>query len=187
MHQEQRLLRPEFYEEVLCLWERYPKKDKSKTQKLQEVLDNCSNSTTKEQFVALLKKEKGFTKGEAIEYIKSKLIPTRRNPNNVSTNAIKQQPLFPRGEILEDAGWISECEDKIHLTKAKKQFRKDAEWLFQEYNTGKYKSETDKSPHRFIEHLKNLLSKKLRESRRDFTSTEIQNIIQYLNQEYGIG
>lgn len=99
---------------------------------------------------------------------------------------MQQQSLFAGGGILEDDYWITECESMINLPKARKQFRKDAEWLFSEYNAGKHKNDSDRSPQRFIDHLKNLLFKMQRDSKRDFTINEIQTIINYLNNRYAL-
>ena len=203
LYQEQRPLRPNFYDEVLSIWNSYSKKDKNKTQIMHKVLNNCSNSTTKEEFIALLKKEKGFSKGEAINYITKALMPPQSNYNNVSTNTIKQQPLFPRGEILEDLSWVNECENMINSQKARKQFREDIMWFIDNHKeeyidkkkgklNGKYFGH-DTSNDRVFERLKYFLedrvnprNKKMQWLQPIYKDIPVMEILQKIKQLYDI-
>ena len=204
LYQEQRPLRPDFYDEVLSIWNSYSKKDKNKTQILHKVLNNCSISTTEKEFIDLLKKEKGFTKGEAINYITNALTMPQSNSNNTSTNAIKQQPLFPRGEILEDLSWVNECENMINSLKARKQFREDIMWFIDNHKeeyidkkkgklNGKYFGH-DTSNDRVFERLKYFLedrvnprNEKMQWLRPIYKDIPVMKILQKIKQLYDIG
>ena len=203
LYQEQRPLRPDFYDEVLSIWNSYSKKDKNKTQILHKVLNNCSISTTEKEFIDLLKKEKGFTKGEAINYITNALTMPQSNSNNTSTNAIKQQPLFPRGEILEDLSWVNECENMINSLKARKQFREDIMWFIDNHKeeyidkkkgklNGKYFGH-DTSNDRVFERLKYFLedrvnprNEKMQWLRPIYKDIPVMKILQKIKQLYDI-
>lgn len=194
---------PDFYDEVLRIWNSYPNKDKKKTQTLQKVLNNCSISTTRKEFIDLLKKEKGFSKGEAINYITKTLMPPQSNSNNASANAVKQQPLFPRGEILEDLSWVNECENMINSQKARKQFREDIMWFIDNHKEayidkkkgklkGKYYGH-DTSNDRVFERLKYFLedrvnpkNEKMQWLRPIYKDIPVMEILQKIKQLYDI-
>lgn len=119
--------RPDFYDQVISIWKKYPKKDKTKTKTIIEVLNGCSYSTTRQEFISRLSSTTGFKRGGAIDYIKKELIQaTNDNNQQVTLSNAAQQSLF---SILEDSDWIVECENMIIDKKARKQFHEDIIWF----------------------------------------------------------
>ena len=130
-------------------------------------------------------------------------MPPQSNSNNTSTNAIKQQPLFPRGEILEDLSWVNECENMINSQKARKQFRDDIMWFIdnhkEEYidkKKGKLKGKYyghDTSNDRIFERLKYFLedrvnpkNEKMQWLRPIYKDIPVMEILQKIKQLYDI-
>lgn len=86
--------------------------------------------------------------------------------------------------MLEDFSWVSECEAKILTPTGKEQFRKDAQYVFVDHLSGKSKAEKENAD--IIKHLYFLLMKMAKESKRDYSLSEIKDIETYLKQKYGI-
>jgi hypothetical protein len=86
--------------------------------------------------------------------------------------------------MLKDTCWISKCEEMISAFTGKKQFREDAQYVVNQHLTGK--SKVEKANEDVIKHLYFLLKKKTKESKREYTISEIKNIETYLKKKYDI-
>ena len=197
-------LHPDFYDQVISIWEMYPKKDRNKTNTIIEILNGCSYSTTRQEFISRLSRTKGFTRGGAIDYIKKELIQAAIDNNQqVMLSNVAEQSLFSTGKIIEDTGWIAECENMIIDKKARKQFHEDVIWFinnhkefYQDIKKGIVKGKYfrhEKSNIRVYERLKYFL-----EDRRNprninmrwlcpiYEKIPISEILSKIKQEYGI-
>ena len=196
-------LHPDFYDQVISIWEMYPKKDRNKTNTIIEILNGCSYSTTRQEFISRLSRTKGFTRGGAIDYIKKELIQASSDNNQQVLSNVAQQSLFSTGKIIEDTGWIAECENMIIDKKARKQFHEDVIWFINNHKEfyqdikkgivkGKYFGH-EKSNIKVYERLKYFL-----EDRRNprninmrwlcpiYEKIPISEILSKIKQEYGI-
>ncbi len=144
---------PDFYDQVISIWEKYTKKDKNKTYTIMEILNECSYSTTRQDFITRLSRAKGFTRGGAIDYIKKELIQANNDNNQqVTLSNAAQQSLFATGKIIEDTDWIGECENMIVDEKARKQFHDDIIWFIKNHKEFYQDEKKGRSPGRYYGH-----------------------------------
>ncbi len=205
--------KPFFYECIIKKWLTYPeKKRKIHNEAFMAYLDICGSQNSPETFIEGLKKVRGFQKqSEAYKYVRDALKEIIENnevdflgtvqqsgPNHTDELSsvgdlkkmelprIPELPEMPKLgiSILDDISWLNLCERHLLSFSAKRDFKYYAKWLVNEYQNGKYAQEPDKSNKRIIEHLNNLLQKKIREKKVKLTEVEVMNIINYLKINY---
>lgn len=96
----------------------------------------------------------------------------------------QEEKVNSRPSLLEDFGWVSECEGIISTRSGKEQFRQAAQIVVVDHLSGKSKAEKENAD--VISHLRNLLMKMAKEGKRDYSLAEIKDIENHLKQKYGI-